>query len=47
MVLLVENDENFAGILLDMAHDEGFKGIGSRSTARTGLISAHASIRTR
>jgi CheY-like chemotaxis protein len=41
VVLVVENDTNFAKILLDMAHDKGFKGLVGLD-GESGLNLAHA-----
>jgi HAMP domain-containing protein/CheY-like chemotaxis protein/signal transduction histidine kinase len=41
VVLIVENDTNFAKILLDMAHDKGFKGLVALD-GEVGLNLAHA-----
>jgi CheY-like chemotaxis protein len=41
VVLVVENDTNFAKIVLDMAHDKGFKGLVGLD-GETGLNLAHA-----
>jgi CheY-like chemotaxis protein/signal transduction histidine kinase/HAMP domain-containing protein len=40
VVLIVENDERFARVLLDMAHDKGFKAI-VELDGETGLEAAH------
>ena len=41
MVLIIENDANFAKILLDMAREKGFKGL-VRARRRGGAQLAHA-----
>ncbi|HMC55251.1 MAG TPA: response regulator, partial [Gemmatimonadaceae bacterium] len=41
VVLVVENDANFAGILLDMAREKGFKGLVALD-GETGIRTAHA-----